>query len=445
MQKVKYEVAASCRVQGSANHVVLASAAWVPKVQTTWSFRIGDSFNACPMTYSKIIELRSAKDPARRLSLEYVDEPVKLVQPRVVGRRAVKPAIDLGDYSCRAALDWLDISFELGRPTQFRYVQHVIESVTSRLAFVEPASPGPGGVDTIFNVRVQDPHLHQIRECARSLEAKFGGKSEPYVYGLEVSVDFYPSVPSDDSRGLMTAVLSRHFWPSRDVVSKLRDRPRFAWGRRARQTMRTLGLDRRDDDILLNTAGDRHPTLDATYYIGQRIGRAMWRVMDKVRDRQRSRRWLDLPDAEKRARVEVRLDRLELKQLGVISLKDLLSFNLASLQGQYFQFMLPTFTSPGGPYSNHDKYWERYRHERFLATGVVGLQAMDEERERLRKVNRPELVRQLRAKGVKVAPARRAGSGRNGTLIAYKELNDRVAMALRKLQEREERLLNRGS
>lgn len=393
------------------------------------------------MSYSKIIELRSAKDPGRRLSLNYVDEPVKLVQPRVVGRRTLKPAIDLGDYSCRAVLDWLDIGFELGRPTQFRYVQHAIESVTSRLAFVEPASPGPGGVDTIFNVRLQDPHLHQIRECARLLEAKFGEKSEPYVYGLEVSVDFYPSVPSDDSRGLMTAVLSRHLWPNRDVVANLRDRPRFAWGRNARQTRRTLGLDRQDDDILLNTAGDRHPALDATYYIGQRIGRAMWRVMDKVRDRQRSRRWLDLPDAEKRARVEVRLDRLELKQLGIIGLDDLLGFNLAALQGRYFQFMLPTFASPGGPFSSHDKYWESHREARFLAAGVVGLQAMDEERDRLRKANRPAMVRQLRARGVKVAPGRRAGSGRNGTLVAYEDLNDRVAMALRKLQEREQRLL----
>lgn len=395
------------------------------------------------MSYSKTIELRSAKDPKRRLHLPYVDEPVRLVQPRVAGRRSMKPSINLADYSCRAVLDWLDISFELDHPTQFQYVQRVIESVTSRVADVRPAYPGPGGVDTIFNVRVQDPHLDQIRECTKLIGAKFGEKSEPYVYGMEVSVDFYPSVPSDDSRGLMTALLARHLWPNRDVVSRLRDRPRFTWGRSARQTRRTLGFDRHDADVFLNAAGDRQPALDATYYIGQRIGRAMWRVMDKERDQQRSGMWVDLPEFEKRARVEVRLDRLELKQLGIINLDDLLGFNLASLQGQYFQFMLPTFSSPGGPFNNHDRHWERHRQARFLAAGVVGLQAMDEERQRLRKANRPEMVRQLRARGVKAEPERRAGSGRNGTLIAYEDFNDRVAMALRKLQEREERLLNR--
>lgn len=395
------------------------------------------------MSYSKTIELRSAKDLTRRLHLPYLDEPVRLVQPRVAGRRVLRPAIDLGDYSCRAVLDWLDISFEIDHPTQFQYVQRVIESVTSRVAYVTPAYPGPGGVDTIFKVRIHDPHLHQVRECARRLKTKYGARSEPYVSEMEVSVDFRPSTPSDDGRGLMVAVMSRHLWPDRNVMSMADDRPRFVWDRSRMQTRRTLNVHPDDADALLNTAGDLSPAFDATYYLGQRVGGTMWRVMDKVVDEQHVGLgiWRDLPAPEKRARVEVRLDRLELKQLGIVSLDDLLGFNLASLQGQYFQFMLPTFSSPGGAFSNHDRHWERHRRARFLAAGVVGLQAMDEERDRLRKANRPEMVRQLRAKGVKVKPARRAGSGRNGTLIAYEDFNDRVAMALRKLQEREGRLL----
>lgn len=397
------------------------------------------------MRYSNVIELRSAKDPGRRLSLEYVDEPVKLVQPRVVGRRTLKPAIDLGSYSCRAVLDWLDVSFELSRPTQFRYVQQIIKEVTSRNAFVKAASSGPGGTDTIFNVRLQEPHLRQVCECARLLETKYGVKSEPYVSGLEVSVDFRPTVHSDYHRARLVAVMSRHLWPNRDVITKAGDRPRFAWDRGGNYTRHTLNAYSDDADPLLNTSGDLSPAFDATYYLGQRIGGTMWRVMDKVIDRQQVDLglWRDLPDADKRARVEVRLDRLELKQLGITGLGNLLRFNLASLQGSYFQFMLPTFSSPGGLFSNHDRHWEKHRQARFLAAGVVGLQAMDGERQRLQKASRPEMVRQLRARGVKVEPARRAGSGRNGTLMAYEELNDRVAMALRKLQEREERLLKR--
>ena len=127
------------------------------------------------------------------------------------------------------------------------------------------------------------------------------------------------------------------------------------------------------------------------------------------------------------------------KGLGVVNLEGLLGFNFASLQKRYFQFMLPTFDTSHAGYA--DRFWEKRRQQRFLKTGVVGLQVMDEERRRLLKAARPALVRRLRVKGEPLAPAPRTGIGRNGTLVSYQDLNDRVAMALRKLLERERRLL----
>lgn len=84
--------------------------------------------------------------------------------------------------------------------------------------------------------------------------------------------------------------------------------------------------------------------------------------------------------------------------------------------------------------------WGRERVIRFLNTGVVGLRAVDDRRDLERQKRRKPLAIHLRAKGRPMPPIDRRGRDRNGTLIAYEELNDRVAMALRKLQEREERL-----
>lgn len=222
------------------------------------------------------------------------------------------------------------------------------------------------------------------------------------------------------------------------MISNRLQRPRFTGSRGKRGTRRTLSPR---PEFRLDTDQDTAPTIDATYYIGPKVARALWRVMDKVRDRQRPDLdfWLDLPEDQRRARLEVTLDRLELKGLGVVNLEGLLGFNFASLQKRYFQFMLPTFDTSHAGYA--DRFWEKRRQQRFLKTGVVGLQVMDEERRRLLKAARPALVRRLRAKGEPLAPAPRSGIGRNGTLVSYQDLNDRVAMALRKLLERERRLL----
>lgn len=389
------------------------------------------------MTYSATIQLHALKDPSRRIRLDYIDKPVRQTQARLAGRRVLEPKLDLGSYTCRAVIDWAQVSLELARPTQFRYVQEALEGLGLRKPWVVPLSPGPGGVDRRYSFRLQEPHLRDVRKGVALLEAKFGLAGEPFIDGIEVSIDFYPKVHSADSRALMVAVLSRHLWPNRNVVSAHRlNRPRFAWDRYARASAQVLNLAPADADLLLNTDGDRPPAIDATYYLGQKYAQAMWRVMDKVKDRQHPDReiWDDLSEDEKRARVEVMLDRLELKKLGVTSMDKLLALNFAKLQGSYFQFMLPTFA---GTPTFADRFWEKKRQRRFLNAGVVGLQAMDDERQRLLKTHRPELVRQLRQRGVKTPPAPRTAAGRNGTLVSYQMLNDRVSSALDKLDKRE--------
>lgn len=398
------------------------------------------------MTFSKTVNLHAVKTPGRRLTLDYLDEPVGLKQARLAGRRTLAPAINLNDYTCRAVMDWVSITFDLRHQTQFRYVQDALTPLIGRRPLVVPSSPEPGGVATVFTVTFQEPHLATLRDCHEVLKAEFGEVSEPFVNDLEVSVDFTPRMPSDDSRGRMVAVLGRHLHSGRDVLKRSTIRPRFSWGSKRSQnsfTLKRSSFKLDDNDMLLNTAGDAVPPIDATYYIGHRRVGALWRVMDKVIDRQNrdAGTWVELPDDEKRSRVEVRLDRLELKGLGVKSLDDLLQLNFAQLQGRYFKFMLPTFMALAESEALEDRYVERERIERFLNVGVVGLQGMDDQRRKERLKHRPALVGHLRAKNVPAPVVDRRGRGPAGSLVAYKIVNDRVAMALRKLVERERRML----
>jgi hypothetical protein len=391
-------------------------------------------------------KLRAAKDPSRQLELAYRDIPVTHTQARLAGRRTLEPILDLHEYKCRAAMDVVSITFEFARETQFRYVQSALEPLTGRRLLIVPSSPGPGGSTNIFTVVFQEPTLSTLQACHDKLQAKFGEVSAPFVNEVEISVDFTPVEPSDDSRARMVAVLARHLYPTRNFFQRTSTRPRYSWGTKLSQNNfilkgSTIKLD--DNDPLLNTAGDCPPPIDATYYIGHRKIGPLWRTMDKILDRQHrtAGTFIVLSDSEKRARVEVRLDRLELKTLKVTSLEDLLNLNFAALQRRYFKFMLPTFLDQTTTTTSADRHLERARLERFLHVGVLGLRAMDEQRRSQRAKLRPTLVNHVKDRSVDPPAIDRSGVGPSGSFIAYKLMNDRVSMALRKLVERERRKL----
>lgn len=398
------------------------------------------------MAYSQTILLRAAKSPSWSIKLTYRSSALASSQARLRGRYALSPVLDLNDYSCRAVIDCVRITFSLGRPTQFRYLQSALETVAASRLFVDPQLPDAGDVSSVFTVSFYDPNLDVLRACREVVKVKFGELEEPFVDLVEVSVDFRPLTHSDQSRGLMVGVLTRHLYPDRNVLARASTSPRFSWGDRSSQNSRTLRrspLWGDDGDFFLNPAGDVEPPVDATYYLGHKTVGPLWRIMDKVVDRQNraAGTWINLPDEHKRARVEVRLDRLELKRLGVTSMDALMRFNFAQLQGTYFKFMLPTFIANGVTMGPADQHWEQARMQRFLNAGVVGLRGMDERRRMQRDGHRKVLTSSLRAKGKNGPQRNRVGLGAAGTLVAYELLNRRVAMALEKLTERERKML----
>ena len=225
------------------------------------------------MLSSHVVPLRSAKDPKRRFLLGYKNESVGLSQKRLAGRRVLRPAVDLNAYICRAVIDWVSVTFELGRPSQFRHVQDILLPNTGRRAHVEPLTAGPGGTSDTFTVIVQEATMEVLENCRAALALEYGLTARPVVNQVEVSVDFTPKVPSDDARAKMTAVLWRHLFTGRKVFDRLSTRPRYSWGSKRRQNSAILNrsdvaLD--DGDVLLNPAGDSPVPSDATFYIGHR-------------------------------------------------------------------------------------------------------------------------------------------------------------------------------
>lgn len=392
------------------------------------------------------VPLRAIKSRSDLGQLDYVSVPVEKAQPRLAGRTALKPDVALNEYSSRAVIDFIVVEVHLGRRSQHQWLRPIAGPVLTGNCYIEPVDGGANGVADRFAIRIQEPNLGEVRALCDSLEAEFGFKAQPRVAEIEFSVDFTPKTPDAGSRAKLFMALTRHFLPTRDVLSVLRDRPRFTFGRRREDTISVIQTDRyfpsTDDHHRVSEESGRSPFVDACYYFGAEESDIAWRVMDKVIDRQEpaSGKRLDLDEHQKRVRVEVTLKRSAVLAFGIDVLADLPGLRFATLQGGCFRFVLPTFADPTkwptGKFSTVRARLERNRMRKFLVTGVVGLQAMDEALERQRDAFRPAAHSDFRRRGLTLKPKPRIARGPSGTFVAYDELNTRVATALTKLGAR---------
>lgn len=189
---------------------------------------------------------------------------------------------------------------------------------------------------------------------------------------------------------------------------------------------------------------DRPALYGSTYYVGERDDpRAMWRIQNKVLDKQNLTAGTreELPDAQKRIRIEVTLGHEGCREIGLENFNDLETLMITRLQKGFFQFMKPTFAivRPGSarPGSTAVKQKvEEYRRERFLNAGVLGLQVREDAREELRALHLPGIKKWHRTRGGKMPPKARTGVGPYGTMIVYEDLARVVERALAGLQRR---------
>lgn len=380
--------------------------------------------------------------------LGYVVKPQEATQARFRNRVVGKPDINLRDYRVRAVIDWLDVTVTLRERTQFQHLQKPILERTGLLPFIAPLEKVAGGATTIFRIRFQETRLAMVTDCLDEIRKAYGFVEEPSIAGIEISVDFTPRVPSEGARHRMVGVLTHHLFPKVDIITSPYDRPRFKWGRGKSRTRYLIGDRKRLSqglDLLRWPLADLAAPVDATFYVGRLHGRSQWKVMDKTLDRQNITAGTQvlLPEESRRARLEVTLNEEELRDLKIGTIDSLRRFRFATLQGRYFQFMLPTFATKSDRHSKAVvEFWEGNRKRRFLTAGIVGLITMDHATAGFRTMRRKEVVHTLRVMGRKVATPDRSGSGLAGAFVAYEELNRQVSRQLEKLGERESKGLS---
>jgi hypothetical protein len=320
-----------------------------------------------------------------------------------------------------------------------------VEKAIGQKCFVSSGHPQDELDRQAFIVRIQEPSLATMFAAEAAVRQRWTLQQPASIENLEVSVDFSPRLPSDEALALMFGVLVRCHLPGRDVMSAKRDRPRFAWGEDEGESRFVLPLNSKrphiKDRMLVSIEGDDPPAVDATYYTGARESQSSWRTMVKVLDRQNRETGtrIELPEEQRRVRIEVTLGKGELEELGLRTLADLPEFRWQTLQGRYFQFRLPTFADVSQMPQTATRLVKEMREDRrrkkFINAGVVGLKAMDDAQRRLNE-NQRQKANKSAVPGRKLPSARRSGAGFHGTLVAYEELTNPVIWALRHLGER---------
>lgn len=382
------------------------------------------------------------KDP---VILTYVEKTLRSSQARLVNRTVLTPQIDLGAYQCGSVVDWVDIQFELVRRTQHWKLNERIEKLTGRKEYPKALDTGAGMTATKYKLRFQEPDFRAVRKVLDDVESQYGFAAPAGVVAIEISIDFYPKMPSNEDRARMHGVLVRHFYPTTRILTGNRMWPRFMPGL-IEKTDYTVSRNESDDSLDIGarmTPGMDRPVLyDSTYYVGEKDhARASWRIQNKVLDKQNKATGthVELPEDEKRIRIEVTLGPDGCREIGLIKFRDLETLSLTRLQKGFFQFMRPTFAvvRPGGARPGSaavKRKMEEYRRQRFLNAGVLGLQIREDAREELRALNLPTINNWHRWRGSRMPPKDRRGAGAYGTMLAYEELARVIERALAGLQ-----------
>ena len=393
--------------------------------------------------------LHFAKTTQPSISLNFREDLLSMKQPRFEHRTVFLPDIDLDGYVFRAVIDWIAVRFHFLDKTQHQWIQDILVHRFGRKCWIDTIEPGWGNESDQFVIRFQEPvSAAQVHEISEVISRKFGELYAPVVAAIEVSVDAYPKVPSANARSLLLGVMQKTCFTKQNVFELGCDRPRYSIERGKAPVFlfpKPVGAKGfAGSHAWCWPQGDRTPPVDGTLSIGQKGGPVMMKLMDKVVDCQNvgAATHQELIEEAKRTRIEVTLNDSVLQDLGVRTIKDLRGFSFCKLQGNYFQFMLPTFRGPSTGEAKistlANKEFEGRRKEKFLSTGMLGLLAFDHGWADVQKIHRKDLHRFLRERGQRVKPKRR-GLGQARSYLAYAELSGRVATALRQLSGREKK------
>jgi hypothetical protein len=130
--------------------------------------------------------------------------------------------------------------------------------------------------------------------------------------------------------------------------------------------------------------------------------------------------------------------------LGITDVPSLRRLKVSALKKRFFQFRLPAFqvTLPVRRVSDSvQNFFEARRAQTYLRTGVIGLVAMDLATTECRRRDRPAQLaaqrKQLQSMGLTLHPRSRKPR-LEPALVSWTEMNRKVDVAFRKLEDRED-------
>ncbi|RIV17329.1 hypothetical protein D1623_28745, partial [Klebsiella pneumoniae] len=263
-------------------------------------------------------------------------------------------------------------------------------------------------------------------------------------------IDAYPKDPGEEARARLYGVLVRHFFPTTKVLTSGLKWPRFIPGI-VNDTDYIVARNEADPrlDVVdrMTPSSDRSVPYNSTFYIGEKDDRrAMWRIQNKILDSQNKAAGTreELTEAMKRVRIEVTLGPDGCRECGIGDFDSMVEFKFMRLQKDFFKFTLPTFgihtpapsSSATMSRSSVKNRIEETRRQRFLQTGVLGLQIREDAKRDYAALHRGYFMSWHKARASKMPKRSRVGSGPYGTHIAYKEMARVIERALAGLQRK---------
>ena len=398
------------------------------------------------MALSTTAKLPFSNPSKPALDLRHTEVALDKKQRRLLARTTLQPEINLENYQFCAVIDWIEFRVHLGRGTQIQHLHDFLLPFVGRRPFITRKDKGAGDVFSICTIRIQEPvSLAHVTLIHEALVAKYGATAPSLVTGIEISLDAYAKDEAGVARVLMVGAMQRTIWTNRDIWTDKNSRPRSIIGTKKEDVLKLL--PRPDDvyDYMIKPVHElcKEPFADGTMYLGARDDDVMIRVMDKVKDVQRpDGTYVALTDKTSRARIEVTVKGKELVDIGLTDIASLRHFKLTELQGRYFQFRLPTFAIRQNPRRTIDAICnneEARRADAYMRSGVLGVMLRDEARLARWKTLRRRTTNLTRASGG-VSVIKKTSRLSINMFVAYWALDRKVALAIRDLAAREERV-----
>ncbi|OUD08934.1 hypothetical protein BVC71_09455 [Marivivens niveibacter] len=382
--------------------------------------------------------LHTAKTSSKIPPLEFKLQPANGHQPRYKNRIVPTPDFNLGKYTFKAVIDWVEVEIRLTTNSQVRHIQHSLLQTQSRKCFVKEIDGNGHGTSQAFRIKFQEPEsLAFVAQRLEKLAKQHPYGTAPQVVDIEVSVDAYSHARRDIEHQRMVGLLTKTLYAKGEHFKSSLKKPRFTWGKLPKETEFVTPdtsnplppyVNVYDHDLYKSAA------VDATFYLGARKHGSLTRIMHKVIDTQTKHTSKALAEDEKRARIEVRTGKDWLRENELTEVADFRSYSFTKMQGDFFQFKLPLLgkTTP----QSKSKFNDITGIDTFRNGGTIAVQGRDLLLKPFRSNVFKVLKAHLRRRG---NPFRTPSIRKEGAVdfISYSELSKNIRTALQNLTDRE--------